>query len=121
VPRKRTHAVANEEKAIGTRLRELRRRRGKIQTELAAAARCRSEPNSSYERGTVRPHPTALITLARLLCTSTDHLLSVKPMERPNGAPDRRFARRLEKLARLPKRDQLALLRTIDAFMAKVS
>lgn len=121
LPRKRTHAAAVEERAIGARLRELRRRRGKTQTDLAAALGVDQSLVSSYERGTVRPHPTALITLARLLRASSDQLLGLKPIEPKNGALDRRFARRLEKISRLPKRDQQALLRTIDAFLTKVS
>jgi hypothetical protein len=36
-------------------------------------------------------------------------------------APDRRFLRRLERLHQLSRRDQQAILGTIDAFLAKVS
>ncbi len=121
LPRKRTHAVAAAEKAIGVRLRELRKRRGKTQTDLAVALGVDQSLISSYERGTIRPHPTALIALATLLHTSTDQLLGLKTVEPANGTLDRRFARRLEKISRLPKRDQQALLRTIDAFLGKVS
>jgi len=34
---------------------------------------------------------------------------------------NRRLLRRLQHLEKLPKRDQAALLRTIDAFLAKAS
>lgn len=76
---------------------------------------------SAYERGTTRPHPTALIALAKFLHTSTDQILGVKDLRPDALALDRRFTRRLEKIARLPKRDQQALIRTIDAFLSKGS
>jgi hypothetical protein len=39
----------------------------------------------------------------------------------PGQLKHRRFFRRLQKIERLPKRDEQALLRTIDAFLSKVS
>lgn len=58
------------------------------------------------------------------LRTSADELLGVAaaPPRRPAApSPDRRFLRRLERLHQLSRRDQQALLGTIDAFLAKVS
>jgi hypothetical protein len=62
-----------------------------------------------------------ILKLSKALKVSTDEILSGETPS-PNGTHiDRRFLRRIEKTARLPKRDQQALLRTIDAFLSKVS
>lgn len=100
----------------------MRTRRGKTQTDVALALGVDQSLVSAYERGTTRPHPTALAALARFLHTSADQILGLK--DDPRSAPptlDRRFTRRIEKIARLPKRDQQALIRTIDAFLGKGS
>jgi hypothetical protein len=65
-----------------------------------------------------------LAALARVLRTSADELLGLSSARIARGtgpAPDRRFLRRLERLDRLSRRDQQALLNTIDAYLAKVS
>ena len=41
------------------------------------------------------------------------------PTNTPSTTTNRRLLRRLKKIDNLPKRDQEALLRTIDAFLAK--
>jgi len=71
---------------------------------------------SDYERGKLRPHPEMIVRLAKALRVSTDEVLGVKPPSQ-NGAPvSRRVLRRLQAIDGLPKRDQDALFRTIDAF-----
>lgn len=65
-----------------------------------------------------------LAALTRVLHVSADQLLGLAPARtaRGNGrAPDRRFLRRLERLHQLSRRDQQAILGTIDAFLTKVS
>ncbi len=57
--------------------------------------------------------------LARILEVSTDEILGLEA-SRPSRAPrDRRLLRRLQDLDRLSKRDRDALMRTLDAFLAK--
>ncbi|MGC4081275.1 MAG: hypothetical protein QM736_03955 [Vicinamibacterales bacterium] len=59
-----------------------------------------------------------------LLRVSADELLGLAPARAARGtdrAPDRRFLRRLERLHQLSRRDQQAILGTIDAFLTKVS
>ena len=109
-----------EEKALGRRLSELRKRRGKTQTEIAQALGVDQSLVSSYERGRIRPNPQALVIMSTVLRTSVDQLLGLKPVE-GDTTLERRLTRRMEKIARLPKRDQQALIRTIDAFLSKVS
>jgi transcriptional regulator with XRE-family HTH domain len=126
MPRPRTPAVVVpvDEKVLGARLRELRKRQGMSQAELAAELGLNQTAVSDYETGEARIHAAMLAALARVLRTSADELLGLSSARTARGtgpAPDRRFLRRLERLDRLSRRDQQALLNTIDAYLAKVS
>jgi len=56
------------------------------------------------------------------LGVSADELLGVTKAPANNGPiKNRRLYRQLQNIEKLPKRDQQALLRTIDAFLAKAS
>ena len=59
-----------------------------------------------------------IVRLATALRVSTDEILGAKPPSR-NGAAtvSRRVLRRLQAIDGLPRRDQDALFRTIDAFL----
>jgi transcriptional regulator with XRE-family HTH domain len=126
MPRPRTPAVEVpvDEKVIGERLRELRKRQGMSQAELAAELGLNQTAVSDYETGAARIHAAMLAALARVLRTSADEILGLSPTRTARAAspaPDRRFLRRLERLHQLSRRDQQALLGTIDAFLTKVS
>lgn len=110
-----------DEKAIGARLRELRKRQGMSQAELAAELGVNQTAVSDYETGEARIHAAMLAALARILRTSADEILGLSSARTARTAPDRRFLRRLERLHQLSRRDQQALLGTIDAFLTKVS
>jgi hypothetical protein len=70
----------------------------------------------AYERGAVRPNGPMLATLAQFLRTSADEILHLTSKE--NGIiKDRRFLRRLQQLARVPRRKKEALVTAIDAFL----
>ena len=58
--------------------------------------------------------------LAVAVEVTTDELLGLRAAKRKEvaGPGSRRFLRRLQQVDKLPKRDQDALLRTIDAFLA---
>ena len=73
---------------------------------------------SSYEVGRVRPSPQMILRLSEAIEITADQLLG-RPTEntKTHDKIDRRFVRRLRLLKQLPKRDQDALLRTIDAFL----
>jgi len=122
LPGTRKHyRVPVDEKAIGARIRELRKRQGMTQTELAAELGINQSAVSDYEKGIVRMHAAMLAGVAKALKASADEILGLEKAK-PNGHPvDRRFLRRIEKLDRLSRRDQQALLGTIDAFLTKVS
>jgi transcriptional regulator with XRE-family HTH domain len=122
-PRKPAVEVLVDEKVIGERIRELRKRQGLSQAELAAELGLNQTAISDYETGEARIHAAMLAALARVLRTSADEILGLSSARtaRALPAPDRRFLRRLERLHQLSRRDQQALLGTIDAFLTKVS
>jgi transcriptional regulator with XRE-family HTH domain len=110
-----------DEAAIGRRLRDLRKRQGMTQAELAAELGVNQTAVSDYEKGEVRIHAAMLAALAKVLKTSADEILGLQKAKQNGHAPDRRFLRRIEKLHRLSRRDQQSILGTIDAFLSKVS
>lgn len=56
---------------------------------------------------------------AQALEVTTDQLLGLQPTKENGRQPSRKVLRRLEQIENLPRRDHDALLRTIDAFLAK--
>lgn len=117
MPKVRRSQGADEEAAIGTRLREARVHRGLTQVQLAEILQVDQSLISEYERGVVRIHGALLAAFAKALRVSADELLGLKPQRRNGSAPDPRFARRLQYIGRLSKRDKQALLRNIDHFL----
>lgn len=115
--RTRPRVPAVDEKAIGRRLSEIRKRRGKTQTDVAAALGVDQSLISAYERGAVRPNAPILAGLAIFLRTSSDQILGLKELEQDGLFKDRRFIRRMERIEKLPKRAKQALIKTIDTFL----
>lgn len=109
-------------KEVGQRLRTIRIGRGVSQVELAKALGTYQTTISAIERGVRGLTLQQAVRLADALGASPDDILGARKEGKDSvRLNDRRFVRRLEKITRLPKRDQQALLRTIDAFLAKVS
>lgn len=112
-------ALASEGESFGQRLARLRRERGFTQVELAERVGTIQAIVSDYERDKLRPYADVVVRFASVLGVSTDVVLGVTAAAKRSGASkNRRFLRRIELLSKLPKRDQDALLRTIDAFFA---
>lgn len=103
---------------FGRRLVQLRQARGLTQVQLAAAIESSQRVISHYE--TVAEYPTvhALVSLAKVLHVSTDELLGLKTparVEIPKQPPEeKRLWRHMKLVAKLPERDQRAVLRLID-------
>jgi transcriptional regulator with XRE-family HTH domain len=120
---KKTKASAGkdtESESLGKRLARLRKEKGFTQIELAEKAGIIQAIVSDYERGKLRPHAEMVARLAVALGVSADELLGLAHSPKPGAVDvDRRLLRRLHAIGRLPKRDQDALLRTIDAFLGK--
>jgi transcriptional regulator with XRE-family HTH domain len=74
---------------------------------------------SDYERDKLRPHPDMVVGFAIALDATTDEILGRVAPPKATPVRNRRFLRRLQQIDGLPKRDQEALIRTIDAFLAR--
>ncbi len=108
---------------LGQRMARLRRERGLTQVELAERLSVTQPAISDYENDDTRLPADMAVQIARILGVSTDELLGLKEAAPATaaGARNRRLQRRLQQIDKLPRRDQQALLRTIEAFIAKVS
>lgn len=105
--------------AIAHRLAQLRRDKGITQEEMAEMIGVSQPVVSEYERGTLRLHGELLVALTRILRVSADEILGLQNTKTNGHSKNRRLLRRLQQIDDLPKRDQDALLRTIDAFLSK--
>ena len=114
----RSDSEKKTDAAFGKRLARIRKERGFTQIELAEQTGIIQPVLSDYERGKLRPHPETLIRLAKALHVSADEILGLAAAARKSLPINRRFLRRLQAVDTLPKRDQEALLRTIDAFLS---
>ena len=104
---------------VGRRLAELRKQRGYSQEELARRVGAVQVVISDYERGKLRLSAEMALRLAAALNVPIQELLepSKSLAVEPAHKPSRRVLRRLEKIERLPRRKQAALLTTIDVFL----
>ena len=112
-----------DDKAFGRRLKEIRKRQGVSQVDLAQRLGIHQSLISQYERGYLRLHGALLVRLAQALQTTPDEILTVReiPSNGDEHPIDRRFLRRLKKVDKLSAHQQKLLLGTIDAFLSKVS
>jgi transcriptional regulator with XRE-family HTH domain len=110
----------DQEETIGERMARLRRERGITQVELAEMLKVPQPMISAYENGGLRLHGELIVELTKILDVSADQLLGLK--ETKNGpAKNGRLLRKLQQLELLPRRDQQALMRTIEAFLQRAS
>lgn len=108
------------DETLGQRIARLRKERGFTQVELAKRIGIIQTLVSDYERDRLRPHAEMVVRFAISLDVTTDELLGrAPPTRQAQTIKNRRFLRRLQLIDKLPARDQEALLRTIDAFLAK--
>jgi transcriptional regulator with XRE-family HTH domain len=122
VPKQRGQKASNTEPSPGQRVAQLRRECGLTQQEMAKRLGVSQPVVSDYKCGALRLHGELIAKLAEILAVSADEILGLTPRTDRSGAlKNRKLHRRLQQLDRLPPRDQQALLRTIDAFLAKAS
>ena len=117
LPRLPAASIEGDE-SLGERLARFRKERGFTQVELAQCMGITQALITDYERDKLRPYAEMVVRFALALGLTTDEVLGLRaaPLASVARIP-RRFLRRLEALSQLPKRDQEALLRTIDAFL----
>ena len=106
---------------FGQRLARLRKERGYTQIELADQIGIVQALVSDYEVGKLRLNAEMVVRFAKALGISTDELLGLEKNQPNSSVQNRRVLRRLHQVDQLSKRDQDALLRTIDAFVARAS
>jgi transcriptional regulator with XRE-family HTH domain len=118
VARKKTPETTPERvETMGQRLARLRRERGMTQVELAERLGVAQPVVSDYERGELRLHGQLIVKLTQILGVSSEELLGLRASPSNGSIKNRRLLRRLQEIDRLPRRDQQALLRTIDRFL----
>jgi transcriptional regulator with XRE-family HTH domain len=107
--------------SIAQRVARIRQERGITQEEMARLLGVSQPIVSDYERGELRLHGELIVQLTKILEVTADEILGLEPTKGNNSGKNRRLLRRIQHVDRLSKRDQDALLRTIDAFLAKAS
>jgi transcriptional regulator with XRE-family HTH domain len=113
-------AAATDPETIGQRLARLRKEKGLTQVELAERLKINQSMMSDYERDVIRLHGELIVQLTQILGVSADELLGLKSEVKKNGSiKNRRLLRQVQALDKLSKRDQQALLRTIELFLSK--
>lgn len=110
--------ASTEALAFGRRLKELRRRRGLSQKELAAAIGVHPLQVSKYETGANYPTVGKTIEIARVLQVSMDDLFGEAVPEEAK-VKNLRLLRRFQELESLPREDQDVAVKLIDALIAK--
>jgi transcriptional regulator with XRE-family HTH domain len=106
-------------KQVGERIRDLRRQRGMSQEELGNALGLTQSNVSAIERGDRGPTIYQVGRFAKVLGVSTDEIIGngKPPAETKSNRP--RLLRRLERIQELPVSDQRAVLKFLDALLAK--
>jgi len=107
-------------KLFGKRLREARKARGYSQGELGKRVKLSVNDISRYERGQVSPTLENFVKIVEILEVSSDELLfehgsAPKPQEPRNL----KLWERLLEIEQFDRRDQEAVIRLIDAMVAK--
>jgi len=115
LPRRRTYITPVDEKTIGRRLRELRRRRGFTQSEIAEQVGIDQTLVSNYERGAARLHGALVAGFAKALRVSADEILGLKDVAA--SSTNGRLLRRLQRIEELPLADQRAVLKFLGALL----
>ena len=118
MPRRRSYKAPVDEKLIGERLREIRKRRVLTQTELAKKLGINQTLVSQYEQGKLRMHGALIAAFARVLKVTSDEILGLGPIKGNGLIKDRRFLRRLQKIDKLSASKKQSLLGTIDAYIS---
>ncbi len=105
-------------KALGGRIKTLRKDKKLSQKELAAPIGARYQLLNKYESGLVTPPAEMLVKLADALGTSVDYLLTGNPLDEAKLGSSRLY-RRFQALEGLAEGDREAIIKVIDAMVIK--
>lgn len=116
-------AKSQDTETLSARIARLRREKGLTQAEIAQRLQVSQPVVSDYENDVIRLPADVVMQIAEILDASTDELLGMKAQasRSDGGIKNRRLYRRMQEIEKLPRRDQEALLRTIEAFISKTS
>lgn len=102
---------------FGTRLATIRKSRGITQAELGSAVGVSNRVIAYYEQDQAQPPGPLLADLAQALRVSADELLGLEPLREKTSPGVARLRKRLRKIEQLPKADQQAVLRFVEALV----
>lgn len=105
-------------KAVGSRIKALRKDKKLSQKELAAPIGARYQVLNTYESGLVTPPAEMLVKLADALGTSVDYLLTCNPLDDAKLGSSRLYGR-FQALEGLAEADREAIIKVIDAIVVK--
>jgi len=102
------------------RLKDLRKRKGLSQNELAEAIGVHFTQISRYERGETKPNAEAMTKLAHALDTTTDFLMNGTTSDVVNNAGlDKEIISKFKLIQEMNVDDKKTVLSLMDAFIAK--
>jgi transcriptional regulator with XRE-family HTH domain len=113
--RKRYDAPLSDEPIYG-RVTRLRKEYGYTQAEVAERLGITQSDISAYERGARRFHAETIAQYAQLLGVNAEELVGLH-MPRNGQNLSVHLTKRMQRIQRLPKSRQKALLQTIDLFL----
>ena len=116
MPPRRKKAAVNEE-SFGRRLARLRKEAGYSQREFAQEIGISYRMVAYYEAQTDRPPVQLFPVIAKTLGVTTDHLFGMETIPKRARPVSPRLLRKLRKIEELPRREQRALLTTIDQYL----
>lgn len=103
--------------ALGQNIKLFRKQKGWTQVELAQKLGCSQAMITAYENAQKRPDLDKINRLAQLFGISTDQLLGNEKPPKEVKPKNIRLWKRFEKVEQLPKEDQKALTKMIDAMI----
>jgi len=104
---------------FGQRLARLRKASGYTQTELAELLGTTQRMMTYYESESGRPPGHLLGRMAKLLGVSIDGLLGQERLKEASAPRHSRLWRKLRDIEKLPEADRKAVVRLVDALLAK--
>lgn len=112
-------AAALKDAEFGRRLKDLRKRRGLTQKELAGKLGLHPSLIAQYEGGYIRLHAALIVRLCRALHATPNELLAFEEIKAERLTRNRRLLHRLKRVDELAAADQRALLRYLDALLSR--
>lgn len=107
-------------KALGSRIAELRKEQGLSQQALADELGIAQQTLAHYEVGRARMPVSLLPELARFFGVGTDDLLGLRTGSAKRG-PAPKLQQHLQRISRLPKPKQRAVMDVLEAMLAQSS